>query len=67
MTDPDRPDRLLPFLHNYHTGGKQWQASRTTRAQVLRRMRPVADGAPVLWDYVERLIDESVERGYSGK
>ncbi len=57
-------DRLLPFLHNYHTEGKEWRANGVTRDQVLERMNPMADGTPVLWNYVEGLIEEAVARGY---
>jgi len=57
-------DRLLPFLHNYHTQGKEWQARGVTSQQVLRRMAPVEEGAPALWPHVERLLRDSVEKGY---
>jgi len=57
-------DRLLPFLHNYHTQGKEWQAHGVTSHQVLKRMQPVAEGTPGLWPHVERLLRDAVERGY---
>ena len=56
-------DRVQPFLHNYFTDGQTWQANHIHRHQVRRRMRPVKDGAPELWDYVKTLIDDAVDKG----
>ena len=33
-------------------------------AQVKERMNPVADGAPILWNYVSSLIDDGIKKGY---
>lgn len=57
-------DRLLPFLHNYHTRGKEWRAHGVTSSQVRKRMRPVTEGAPALWPVVEQLLAEAIEKGY---
>ena len=59
-------DRVQPFLHNYFTGGKTWQENDIKSAQVKTRMQPVDDGAPVLWNYVNRLIEDAVGKGYLG-
>ena len=60
-------DRLQPFLHNYFTGGQTWQENNIKSAQVKSRMRPVDDGAPVLWNYVSSLIDDGVKKGFLGE
>ena len=60
-------DRLQPFLHNYFTEGQTWQENNIKRAQVKSRMRPVDDGAPVLWNYVSSLIDDGVKKGFLGE
>jgi putative hydrolase of HD superfamily len=57
-------DRLQPFLHNYHTEGQIWQENNINSAQVKARMRPVDDGAPILWNYVSTLIDDGVKKGF---
>ena len=57
-------DRLQPFLHNYFTDGKIWQENSINSAQVKARMQPVADGAPILWNYVSSLIDDGVKKGF---
>jgi putative hydrolase of HD superfamily len=56
-------DRFQPLLHNYFTDGQTWQENRITSRQVHERMRPVKDGAPVLWAYISALIDDAVKRG----
>jgi putative hydrolase of HD superfamily len=56
-------DRVQPLLHNYFTNGQTWQANNINSRQVHERMRPVKDGAPDLWDYVNNLIKDAVEKG----
>jgi hypothetical protein len=57
-------DRFQAFMHNYATEGEVWRRHGIRRGQVLERMRPVADGAPLLWEYVRTLIDDAVAKGY---
>ena len=57
-------DRLQPFLHNVFTDGIGWRKHGVTAGAVRTRMRIIADGSPALHRLVERLIDESVKRGY---
>jgi putative hydrolase of HD superfamily len=57
-------DRLQPFLHNQHTKGGTWQIHGITREQVQRRMQPIEEGAPLLWSFVEKVIEDCVEAGY---
>ena len=56
-------DRLQPFLHNYYTRGKAWLEHGITSDQVVARTRPIADGAPELWELVKDLIRDAVEKG----
>lgn len=56
-------DRVQPLLNNYFTDGQTWQENRINSRQVHERMRPVKDGAPALWEYVNALIDKAVESG----
>jgi putative hydrolases of HD superfamily len=60
-------DRLQPFLHNYFTEGQTWQENNIKSAQVKARMQPVDDGAPILWNYVNSLIDDGVKKGFLGE
>jgi putative hydrolase of HD superfamily len=57
-------DRFQAFLHNYFTQGQIWQQHGIHRHQVFQRMQPVRSGAPLLWDYVRRLIDDAVHKGF---
>ena len=57
-------DRMLPHLHNYFTRGQTWQENDIKKDQVKSQMRPVNDGAPVLWNYVNSLIDDAVKKGF---
>jgi putative hydrolase of HD superfamily len=56
-------DRLQPFWHNLHTAGGTWRVHGITKAQVLKRMEPIAWGTPELWPVVQGLIEEAVAAG----
>jgi len=60
-------DRVQPLLHNYFTDGQTWQENQINSRQVHERMRPVKDGAPDLWDYVNTLIEDAVKKGILAK
>ena len=57
-------DRFQPFLNNYFTEGQTWRENHVTSGQVMSRMQPVLDGAPVLGKFVKILIDDAVRKGY---
>lgn len=57
-------DRLMPLLHNYLNEGRVWQANHVTAEQIRQRMAPVAEGSAVLGDIVERVLTNSLDRGY---
>jgi putative hydrolases of HD superfamily len=57
-------DRLLPLLHNYLNAGRVWQANNVTVEQIRQRMAPIAEGSVVLSDVVEKVLAESLDRGY---
>ena len=57
-------DRLEPLLQNFRTEGGTWRTHGITRAAVLRRMEPIRTGAPPLWPYVLRVVEDSCAAGY---
>ena len=58
-------DRLQPLLLNaHHATGGSWREHGISRAQVMRRMAPIAAGAPGLWEVVERVVDEAAAAGH---
>jgi putative hydrolase of HD superfamily len=56
-------DRLQPLINNYYTEGKAWQKHNVKRHQVVARNCWIKDGAPELWRYALRLIEDAVVRG----
>ena len=60
-------DRVQPFLHNYFTRGHTWQKHGIRKSQVLKRMKPVHEGSPFLWEYVASLIDDAAKQGFLAK
>ncbi|MGJ3243310.1 MAG: HD domain-containing protein [Opitutales bacterium] len=56
-------DRLLPLLHNCHTRGAAWRKHGVNAGQVVAINRVIEHGAPDLWTYARRLIDEAVRDG----
>lgn len=57
-------DRTMPMMHNYLTEGVQWARHAVREAQVRERMSPVRLGSPRLAQEVDRMIQESVEKGW---
>jgi putative hydrolase of HD superfamily len=57
-------DRFQPLLLNFHGGGGSWREHAITRAQVLRRMDPIREGAPALWPLVLDVVDRSCAAGW---
>ncbi|MBD2055115.1 HD domain-containing protein [Oculatella sp. FACHB-28] len=57
-------DRLQPVLHNQHTRGGTWQIHNIHRDQVEQRVSPIETGAPELWPFVQKLLDDCVAAGY---
>ncbi|MDP6779593.1 MAG: HD domain-containing protein [Candidatus Latescibacteria bacterium] len=57
-------DRFQPILLNYHTQGAAWQRHGIRVDQVIERNAHMEAGAPALWAYVRRLIEDAVEKGY---
>jgi putative hydrolases of HD superfamily len=57
-------DRFQPLLLNFHGGGGSWREHAVTRAQVLRRMDPIREGAPALWPMVLEVVERSCRCGW---
>ncbi len=57
-------DRLMPLLHNFHTGWRSWQEHGITRPQVIRRCEKIQEGSERLWQLALSVIDTAVRRGY---
>ena len=57
----------MPILHNYKTEGVQWRKHGVTSDRVLVRNRGVQDASAPLWELVQWLVADSVEKGYLEK
>ena len=57
-------DRLQPFLNNYLTQGHTWGLGGVKSAQVYERMDPLRVALPEVWPFVDKMIQESIEKGY---
>lgn len=60
-------DRLQPFLNNYLTQGHTWRLGGVKSAQVYERMDPIRVALPEVWPFVDKMIQESIEKGYLEK
>ncbi len=57
-------DRLQPFLLNHNTEGYTWKLGKVTAQQVYDRIGVVKTALPVLWEFVEDVIDGAIKKGY---
>ncbi|MEM7051094.1 MAG: HD domain-containing protein [Acidobacteriota bacterium] len=56
-------DRMQPMLLNLASEGSSWQRHGIRRQQVVERNRPIGDGAPALWRYMEERLAAAVRDG----
>ena len=56
-------DRMMPILHNVHTGGRAWREHGITAEQVLSLNARMGRGSETLWAYVRGLIGRAVADG----
>jgi len=57
-------DSFMPILHNYKTKGLQWQRLGVTSDKVLLKNRRIEKGSKVLWEYIQKIVKDAVEKGY---
>ena len=57
-------DRLQPMLLNFATEGGGWKKHGIGQEQVLDYNRHMGEGAPMLWDYAEKMVKEAVAKGF---
>lgn len=56
-------DRLAGLVSNYYNRGGTWRRFGVSREAVLRRMEPIRTGAPELWPFVLRVVEEAAADG----
>jgi putative hydrolases of HD superfamily len=57
-------DRVMPFIVNLATEGKNWRDQSISRSQVLRISEPVRLNAPEIFDWMVERVDECVQQGW---
>jgi putative hydrolases of HD superfamily len=55
-------DRLQPVLYNYFTGGGSWSHPDVTANKVRARQQVMGEASPPLWNLVEALLSDAVNR-----
>jgi len=57
-------DRLMPFVVNLATHGKNWKEQGISRSQLLKVSQPVRDHAPEIYQWMIRRVDICVADGW---
>jgi len=56
-------DRLEPLLQNTSNNGGTWAEFNVDYNKVLEKKSQIKNGSDTIWDYAEKLINESVDKG----
>lgn len=56
-------DRLEPLLQNTSNSGGTWNEFDINYSKVYDKKKIIDEGSRTIWDFAEKLIDESVEKG----
>ena len=57
-------DRLQSFHNIYLSGAHPWIKYKVTADNIFKRMAPVKTALPKLWEYVEKVVSDGVEKGF---
>jgi len=57
-------DRMQPFLLNYNTDGHTWHFAKVTRKMLEKRLGPVKDALPAVWEQLQQMIEVCLEKGW---
>lgn len=57
-------DRMLPMLLNYHNEGQSWKEHGISVEQALTVNRKIEKGSTLLWQKVQAMLAEAVEKGW---
>ena len=57
-------DRVMPFIVNLATHGRNWKEQSVSRSQLLRVSEPVREQAPEIYQWMLRQIEQCVEAGW---
>ena len=57
-------DNSQPLFLNNATDGISWVEHGVKKSQIYTRNRRTGEGAPKIWEYMQELIDQHVEKGH---
>ena len=57
-------DRFEPFILNCNTDGHTWRLADITKDRVYKRLYQIKLAMPEIWEVVENLIEENIQKGY---
>lgn len=60
-------DRMLPMLLNYHNEGQSWKEHGVRYEQALTVNSKIEKGSALLWQKVQAMLSEAVEKGWLKK
>jgi len=60
-------DRLEPLIQNYMTEGYTWKKHNITYDMIIKNNKHIENGSKEIWQFVLKLLDKSVEKGYLTK
>ena len=60
-------DRLEPLMQNYITKGYAWKEHNITYEMVIKNNKHIENGSKEIWEFVLKLLDIAVEKGYLKK
>ena len=56
-------DNSLPLFLNHAAGGISWKEHIVKRSQIYKRNRITGDGSAKIWEYMQELIQENINKG----
>ena len=57
-------DRLEPIMQNYITEGYTWRNNNINYDMVIKNNMHIKEGSREIWEFVLKLLDKAVEKGY---
>lgn len=56
-------DRLQPMLNNYYNNGGTWRKYNVAQSDIYKRISPVKESSDELWNFVENMLDDALQKG----
>jgi putative hydrolase of HD superfamily len=60
-------DRLEPLMQNYLTQGCTWKKYGVRYSQVIEKSNFIKDVSPKIWDFMLKMLDDAIKKGYLEK